>query len=210
MAPTCLAYRAGVHADEARRVLDVGERADPDELRAAYRALLRSTHPDVNAARDANERTARLTAAYRVLVTAATSEGRARADSDARHGSAARPGGHTSERRPERISVVAVDDQTVGITVPPDEALLWLLEAAHRLGEVSYLDRGSGLLEVVVEFIDQPTSSVVMSLQGRATGITEVLCTVEPLSGGDAPPAAAVARLVCDTLTEVVLDASVE
>jgi hypothetical protein len=30
--------------------------------------------------------------------------------------------------------------------------------------------------------------------------VTEVFCTVEPLSGGDAPAASAVARLLLDTL----------
>jgi len=47
----------------------------------------------------------------------------------------------------------------------------------------------------------------VMSLQGRATGVTEVFCTVEPLSGGESPPEAAVTRLVAATLAAIPLSA---
>ena len=77
-----------------------------------------------------------------------------------------------------------------------------LLDAAHELGEISYLDPSAGLVEVVVEFVEAPTSSVLLSMQGRATGVTDVFCTVEPLSGGDAPPADAVTRLLWRTLVE--------
>ena len=78
-----------------------------------------------------------------------------------------------------------------------------LVDAANELGEISYLDLSAGLLEVVVEFIEAPTSSVLLSVQGRATGITEVFCTVEPLSGGEAPPSDAVTRLLFRTLVEM-------
>ena len=78
-----------------------------------------------------------------------------------------------------------------------------LIDAAHELGEISYLDPSAGLIEVIVEFVEAPTSSVLLSLQGRATGVTDVFCTVEPLSGGDAPPSDAVARLVLHTLVEL-------
>jgi hypothetical protein len=78
-----------------------------------------------------------------------------------------------------------------------------LLDTAHSLGEISYLDRTAGLVEVIVEFVEAPTSSVLLSLQGRATGVTDVFCTVEPLSGGEAPPADAVTRLVLATLLDL-------
>jgi len=74
------------------------------------------------------------------------------------------------------------------------------VEAAHSIGEVVYLDPAVGLVEVIVEFVEAPTSSVVMSLQGRSDGTTEVLCTVEPLSGGHDPPTAAVTRLLARTI----------
>ena len=77
-----------------------------------------------------------------------------------------------------------------------------VLDAAHDLGEIGYLDRTAGLIEVIVEFVEAPTSSVLFSFQGRSNATTEVFCTVEPLSGGDAPPADAVTRLVLHTLRE--------
>ena len=96
--------------------------------------------------------------------------------------------------------VTLVDAETIGISAPALEVVPLLIEAAHQLGDITYLDPGAGLLEVVVEFVGAPTSSVVLSLQGRATGVTEVFCSVEPLSGGEAPAAAAVTALLCRTL----------
>jgi hypothetical protein len=96
--------------------------------------------------------------------------------------------------------ITLVDAETIGIAAPANEVVPMLIEAAHQLGDITYLDPGAGLLEVVVEFIGAPTSSVVLSLQGRATGVTEVFCTVEPLSGGEAPTDQAVTHLLWRTL----------
>ena len=207
------AYRADVQADQARRLLGVAEGADVAALRAAYRRLLRSTHPDVSERRDATARTIELTAAYRLLVSLPE-------ESEEVVGHDGPPGAPDAPTRPAQaageardvparrvVDVALLEDQTIGIAAPPDETLLLLLEAAHDLGEVSYLDPSAGLLEVVVEFVEAPTSSILLSLQGRATGITEVFCTVEPLSGGEAPPGDAVARLVVDTLLQAFEDA---
>lgn len=178
--------------DEARRLLGVAVDADQDAVRVAYRRLVRDSHPDLNPAGDANERTARLTAAYRVLRAAGS-------------GRAGRGGGlERTEQHPvpdrQTIAVALVDDDTIGVAALPDETMAFLIDAAHDLGDISYLDRSAGLLEVVVEFVEAPTSSIVLSLQGRASGVTEVFCTVEPLSGGTAPPSAAVTRLLLDAL----------
>ena len=91
-------------------------------------------------------------------------------------------------------------ERTLAMAAPASEVVPLLIEAAHQLGDITYLDPGAGLLEVVVEFVGAPTSSVVLSLQGRATGWTEVFCTVEPLSGGEAPTAEAVTGLLLRTL----------
>jgi hypothetical protein len=191
---------AGTDRDAARRLLGVGPEADHPTIRTAYRRLIRRSHPDVNTGADAGDRTRRLTEAYRLLVSAPLAQrdlpGRTRGE---RPESGADSSG-AAARRATTVAVALVDPETIGVAAPPDETLLLLLEAAHRLGEVSYLDRSVGLVEIVVEFIAAPTSSVVLSLQGRATGVTEVFCTVEPLSGGTAPSAAAVTRLLLDTL----------
>lgn len=214
-----------VKVDEARRVLGIGADAevDPVAVRATYRRLVRRAHPDVSSRPDAADRTARLNLAYRVLTAAIRTGGLSPAgardatptgsDSPPRRkaGSASRKRSASADRsarapRPTpdrpRIAVTAVDAGSISIEAPADEALMLLLDSAHSIGEISYLDRTAGLVEVIVEFIEAPTSSLLFSLQGRADGSTEVFCTVEPLSGGDAPPVDAVTRLVVRTLRD--------
>ena len=184
---------------EALAVLGLDGAPDEPALRRAFRARLRDTHPDLNAAADATERTVRLTAAYRVALEhlGRTAEGLTPDGPPA-------PGPQAAERAPDpdpdALNVRLVDAETIGIDGPSPDVLPMLIEAAHQLGDITYLDPAAGLLEVVVEFVGAPTSSVVLSLQGRATGTTEVFCTVEPLSGGEAPPGEAVTHLLWRTL----------
>jgi hypothetical protein len=210
-----------VREDRARRLLGVPDDADIRTIRAAYRRLLLHTHPDISGDRDATERTVGLTAAYRSLARAARQDEKRSTRSDERsddrsedmapRGSAAttsESSGHGDDRlgatrpAPDRIGVARIGPDTIGIAAPAEETMLLLVDAADRLGDVGYLDRAGGLLEVVVEFLDAPTSSVVLSLHVRSDGVSEVFCTVEPLSGGDAPTAPAVTKLVLDTLLE--------
>ena len=206
--------------DDARRVLGVGADAGDDELRRAFRTQLRSTHPDLSSSADATERTIALNEAYRLLVaalrepsadpTAPKGQRGASAGADAGSADAQRGAGSAStraDRPPEpELTIELVDDSTIALGAPGDETLFLICEAAHQLGEITYLDPAAGLVEVVVEFVEAPTSSVVFTLQGRATGVTDVFCTVEPLSGGLAPPADAVTRLVLDTVAQVAVE----
>lgn len=199
---------------QAAQLLGVEPEADAATVRSAYRRLLLVTHPDVSTAGDATDRTLHLIRAVEVLTGPPPSAAQPSGGEDApaegseagRTDGAAPPGGATpgsdQEPRPEAptIEVALVDDDTIGIAAPHHEALMIVLETAHQLGEVAYLDHSAGMVEVVVEFVLAPTSSVVMSLQGRAAGVTEVFCTVEPLSGGEAPSAAAVTRLLLSTM----------
>jgi hypothetical protein len=199
-----------VERSEAAQLLGVAIDAAEADVRAAYRRLLLQTHPDVSADADATGRTVRLTEAFAVLSSPAAPVGPS-------PGSAAPTSGRTAPSPPaepfagaerEPFTVSLVDSDTIAVAAPPDETLLLVMETAHRLGEISYLDPGAGLVEVIVEFVEAPTSSVLMSLQGRATGVTDVFCTVEPLSGGDAPPGDAVTRLVLATMGELQVDAT--
>lgn len=183
--------------DEALEVLDLRELPDEPTARRAYRSRLRQTHPDVNRAEDATERTVRITAAFRVVLAQLA---RPEQPTGPTAPTPAAPAVDPDSPPDPAPDVQLVDTETVGIAAPAQEVLPLLIEAAHRLGDITYLDPGAGLLEVVVEFVGAPTSSVVLSLQGRATGLTEVFCSVEPLSGGDAPPADAVTQLLLRTL----------
>lgn len=196
---------------DARRLLGVDDSADAEQVRAAYRGLLLRTHPDVSGAADATARTIALTRAFRLLSEPAPTHGSASPGSASGSSTApptapaAAPDPPTTrlaEHDHEPVTVELVDDDTIALGAPAGEALMLLLDVAHELGEISYLDPSAGLVEVVVEFVEAPTSSVLMSMQGRATGVTDVFCTVEPLSGGDAPPADAVTRLLWRTLVE--------
>lgn len=197
--------------DDARRVLGVGPTATDDELRRAFRREVRSSHPDLSSSSDATERTIAVTEAYRVLVEALRSPAAESSDSpvsaDQRSGAPGpRPRAEQAEQPPApglELTIELVDDSTIALGAPGDETLFLICEAAHELGEITYLDPSAGLVEVVVEFVEAPTSSVVFTLQGRATGVTDLFCTVEPLSGGLAPPADAVTRLVLDTIAQV-------
>jgi hypothetical protein len=193
---------------EALAVLGLVDATDEASVRSAFRSRLRDTHPDLNAASDATERTVRLTTAYRVVLAHLASPGPDAGSADAsaeqadapRAGDGAAPAPPTGDQDPGAEAVL-VDAATIGIPAPAVEVVPLLIEAAHRLGDITYLDPGAGLLEVVVEFVGAPTSSVVLSLQGRAaTGLTEVFCSVEPLSGGEAPSAEAVTQLLHRTL----------
>lgn len=192
--------------NEARRVLGLSgtDAADPSTLRRAYRRLIRHAHPDVNDRPDAGDRTARITLAYRVLTdalaVAATDEMPRSTRSSARTPTAPVRSRRQSAPVQPGIAVRLLDDQSISVGAPAEETLMLLLDTAHELGEISYLDRMAGLVEVIVEFVEAPTSSVLFSLQGRGDGTTEVFCTVEALSGGDSPPADAVTRLVVEAL----------
>ena len=209
--------------DRARALLGLSAGCDEEATRRAFRSRLLDTHPDLNAAADATERTVRLTTAYQVVLRQLRSgdggghgatvpapdpdrpRDAARTTETAHFRAAAQAVGDdgrgvTDAPGADQPSIVLVDAETIGITAPATDVVPMLVDAAHQLGDISYLDPATGLLEVIVEFVGAPTSSVVLTLQGRASGVTEVCCSVEPLSGGDAPGADAVTRLLLRTL----------
>jgi len=162
-----------VDVTEARALLGVdAETAWPD-VRGAFRRLLRATHPDVAGGEGAaTGRTALLIEAYERLRTAADGEAAARA-------------------RPAPAGFAVVGSDTLAFDAPADEVFLILLEAAYDIGEVTYADPDVGLLETVVQLEGGPTCSLVVTLQGRATGVTEAFCTIEPLDATATLPATA-------------------
>ncbi len=187
--------------DAARLLLGVDAASSETEIRAAYRMLLLRTHPDISSKADATERTMALTSAYLVLTSVAadpaptpvqTAEPVAEPVAD--------QGRRKPQKKREEIEILLLGDLTISVAAPASETLMLLIDMAHELGEISYLDPSAGLLEIVIEFVEEPTSSVLLSMQGRGNATTEVFCSVEPLSGGISPPADAVARLLHRTL----------
>lgn len=189
--------------EEAARLLGVAPSATPEEARHAFRALIRHRHPD-RAGTGATVAAARLIEAHRLLRTpppdpGGPGRGGARADRVGAPG----PGGPGSEGNgppgaaPGRAGP-PVDARAEGdalwVAADPATVMARLVEAGHALGEITYLDRSSGFVEVLLLVQDEgdpaPAAvSLVASLQGRQDAV-EVFCTVERLDGHPAPPVA--------------------
>ena len=167
-------------AAAARAVLGVEASVSAEELRVAYRARLRATHPDL---RGHDAGTAEVVRAYRVLRDLPQEPPAPATLSD-------------------EVAVV-VEGDTVVADLPAGDLFALLVEAADHLGHIAYVDARVGLLEVVVEVPAYGACSVVWTLQGRATGITEAWCTIEPLGGGPAPPTEVVTELLAAGLRAV-------
>ncbi|HET7654774.1 MAG TPA: J domain-containing protein [Acidimicrobiales bacterium] len=99
---------------------------------------------------------------------------------------------------PAPVVDATTDGDTITLDVPADEAFLVLLEAAHRVGDVTHVSPGDALLEALIAFDDGRTCSLVISLQGRANGTTDAFCTLQALDAGATPPVG----LVVDALVE--------
>ncbi|MFO7280582.1 MAG: J domain-containing protein [Thermoanaerobacterales bacterium] len=161
---------------EARAVLGVGADDPWPAVRSAYRRRIRAVHPDLNGG--AAAAAARLNEAYAVLSRARRAGGRG-----------APPPGPTpaapdpappAPPPPPTVGVALAGNDTLLLSCPPDEAFALLLDAAHRVGSVSYVDRACAIFEVVVRQ-DGEACSAVVTLQGRAHG-TEAFVTLEALA----------------------------
>lgn len=165
-------------------MLGVAEDTAWSDVRAAFRRLVRAHHPDT-AGPAGGARVTRVIEAYAAL--------------DAHR----REPAH-APRPPEPTAApvdTSADGDTVSVHAPRHEVFFRVLDAAHELGEVTYVDPNIGLIEVIVEFVDWPTCSLVVTFQGRATGATEAWCTLESLGPGPAPPVGAVALLLRERIS---------
>lgn len=167
----------------ARSVLGVSADDDWLVVRNAYRALIRTTHPDVIGVAG-TDRSVRLNAAYRTLALARR-EGRLHATEAAATTSPtgtgrARPAPTTIWQLADDVRVQ--DGDTLVLSSTPAESFRRLVEAAHALGEISYIDRSSSIFEAVLHLQDGTTASFVVSLQWRAHDAScEAFCTLEAL-----------------------------
>ena len=160
----------------ARAVLGLGPRPTWTEVRAAYRERIQAAHPD-RAGGD-TARAAALNAAYATLV-------RAKRTGDLHR---APPEPPVVPVTPERfVPAEVLDGDTIRLAMPPDEAFLRLLEAAHRIGDVTYVDRSCAIFETLVAVEGEGACSLVITLQGRAYG-TEAFCTLESIERVASPP----------------------
>jgi hypothetical protein len=83
--------------------------------------------------------------------------------------------------------VEVLDGDTLRLPVPPDEAFLVVLDACHRIGAVTYVDRSCAILETLLTIEGEGACSLVVSFQGRAHG-TDAFCTLEAIEHVGSPP----------------------
>lgn len=167
-------------AAEAARILGVVPGSSGASVREAYRREIRAHHPD-RAGSASADRASQIIAAFRVL------------DQPSAGPTSSTPGADEPSTEPIGAigHITRVDVDTIAIDAPPDEAFRTFVDAAHDIGEITHLDRSGSLLEVLCRFEDEPATSLVLTVQGRAAG-TEAFCTVESIEARPAPPAAAV------------------
>lgn len=184
-----------MNPSEAAQVLGVSREAAWDAVRAAYRDQIRSHHPD-HAGEASSGAAARIIEAYRVLDHARTHPEDAAPEPPPEPAPPRVFRVHRWER-PEGLApaVWRADHDTLLLDAPADETFLWLLDAAHDIGEITYVDRSVPILEVLCQFEGEPATSLLVTLQGRSTG-TEVFCTVESIEARPAPPTASVVDLL--------------
>ena len=92
-----------------------------------------------------------------------------------------------------------LDGDTVHLAAPPDEAFARLLDACHRIGDVTYIDRSCAILEALVRVEGEGVCSLVITLQGRANG-TDAFCTLEAIEHVASPPVRPVVERLVDAL----------
>jgi hypothetical protein len=200
-------------AAQAARILGVDEQAPWEEVRSAYRLLIRSHHPD-HAGDASSPQAVRIIEAYRVLDDARTNPAppppppAAPSARPGRTDDRAQDGFDVSDdpqvfwrasRRPAPQGLAPpthrIDSETLLLEAPADETFRWLVDAAHDVGEITYVDGSVPIMEVLCRFEGEPATSLLITLQGRSNG-TEAFCTVESIEDRPAPPVAAVVDLL--------------
>ena len=172
-----------MNRERALRTLGLEKGARADDINRAYRALIRQAHPDAGGSTAV---AARITEAYHWLQRADTqSPPPPRAP------------------QPDQPSPVTTDD-SMTLLLPPGDVFIRLVEAGHQLGEVSYIDRDAGIVQVTFTadngVVCQLAATVASGSGSASRGDTRVEFTLDPLASGEPPPigrvVAHLARLV--------------
>jgi hypothetical protein len=193
-----------VDVEEAQQLLGVHSSHSYADIRSTFRRRLSEAHPDRNPSPSAVDETKRLIAAFQCL-RARFGEGEL--DQTPINGvngvndvnDVNDVAMHVAPREPY---AVLVDDDTIAIASPDEEAFADLIGVGHAIGDVTYLDRQNALLEVLLRTVANDTLSLVVTLQGRANGTTEAFLSMEPLDVGvtELPTIHGVALLVAHHL----------
>ena len=93
------------------------------------------------------------------------------------------------------------DDGSLLVDAPADETYERLLEAIEVVGDPTYVDPDSGLLQIIVTSEGEGSCYLTFSLQGRAIG-TEVFSTIERLDGVAAADPWPILSLLADRIRQ--------
>jgi hypothetical protein len=172
-----------VEVAAARNELGLGPSPTWTQVRIAYRAQIAASHPD-RAGGDPT-RAAIVTEAYATLE---------RAHQEGRLVERSTPPPTSPPPPPSRPPAAPMDEppevlegDTVHLVAPPDEAFARIVEACHRIGDVTYIDRSCAILETLVRVEGEGVCSLVITLQGRSNG-TDAFCTLEAIEHVASPP----------------------
>lgn len=158
-------------------------------MRRSYRDNLRAHHPDLSPGPDAAAQTDAVVAAFRVLRDATN---------DGLHPLPAI----------EPLIDAAADDEPAPLVLyaPPGDVFVRMVQAAHRIGELSYADRETMMLQVTIN--DPAWSPAQLTAELTPEGdFTTALFSLEPLGTGTAPPInSVVEKLASELRTSSLLD----
>jgi len=178
---------------EARSVLGVAPDATPRHVRDAFLRRVRANHPDVtDHPSGAAERTATIISAYRLLRDASPEPPVA---------APVRP-----PRRTPHAAVEVITDEAIWVDADAVAVGRALLEVADDLGEVSYVDRSGGLVQLTVRPPGGPTCWFTISTHPRPGG-TVVVATLESIEAEPTPPAGPLVLALAEALAASLGDA---
>ncbi len=156
-----------MNRERALRTLGLEKDAQTADINRAYRALIRHAHPDAGGSTAA---AARITEAYHWLQ---------------RTGSQSPP--PSKPPQPDPPAPVATDD-SMTLLLPPGDVFIRLVEAGHQLGEVSYIDRDAGIVQVTFTADNGVVCQLAATVVAAPSGVFRVEFTLDPLASGQAPP----------------------
>ena len=162
-----------MNRERALRTLGLEKGARPADINRAYRALIRQAHPDAGGSTAV---AARVTEAYHWLQRA---------------GSSPPPPPKPSPPKSAAPFEAKTDDSLV-LHLPAGDVFARLVEAGHHLGEVSYIDHDTGMVQVTFTadngVVCQLAATIVFGGGSDSPSDVRVEFTLDPLATGEAPP----------------------
>jgi hypothetical protein len=183
-----MAAMAQMDVAQAREVLGVVATADRLAVRAAYRDRIRAAHPDL-AGPSRTREAARLNEAYATLLRAERQPPPVEPSAPPAPAAPTTPPATTPGTTPG----AEVSAHGLNLPWPIDEAFTRVIEAGHDLGEVTYVDRGVAIAEVIVD-VDGEACSLVLWFHAtqRTTLVRATLEALERVATLDPGPVLAI------------------